>query len=159
MADDAVVLNKQDAPFVDDEFDSGEADIYPGHFLELSDATTAIKSATEDDEGRGLMVGLAFDPEYVKGEAYPNGTRLRCYYVPVGGRVDARLAAGGDLTASADADISAGDILAEVNLGAVAHVSASTSGGARYMALEASDNSGASAGVGNQVHIEVVRIA
>ena len=165
MAGDAVILNRGDAGFVEDEGPSGETDIYPGHVLELDDNGDFVKSSVEDGTGRGHVVGLPFDPYLEKGEDVTDGTvgeQLRVFIVGVGGRFDGRLAAGADLTNNGDANVSPGDTLKEVNEGALAaHSSATenTADGPLYMALEAVDNSGAAAGVENQTPIEVVRIA
>lgn len=182
MANDAVILNGNDAPFVEDEFDAGETDIYPGNVLELDANGDVIKKATEHSlgtnaPGRGLVADLPFDPSYEKGEDVTGdggvGERVRVAYVPVGGKVDARLAAGGDLADSTEANVGVGEVLEEANVGGLkSHDGTDTTGdgtgaatetvydeGALYMALEAVDNSGAAAGVTNQAAIEVVRIA
>lgn len=165
MANDAVLLNHGEAPFVEYEGDAGEVDVWPGHVLELDGAGDYIKSSDEAGVGRSLVAGLPFNPGLEKGEDATAGTvgeRVRAYFVPVGGRVDARLAAGGDLTSAGNADVSEGDTLKEVNEGALATHSVDTTSdpdGALYMALESVDNSGAAGGVENQTHIQVVRIA
>jgi len=179
MADNTIVENGNDAPFVQDEFDAGEADIYPGHALEIAADGDVVKHATESGidaaaTGLGLFADLnEFDPSTGKGDAYPNGERVGVVHVPVGGRVDARLAAGGDLDTAADANVTEGDVLEEADVGGLkAHTGVDTVGdgtgaasetvydaGALYVARESVDNSGAAAGVENQQHIEVVRIA
>jgi len=164
MADNTIVLNGNYAPFVEDEADAGEADIYPGNTLEGDGAGGVIKTSTEAASGRGLFADVSrSDPSLDKDDPYPDGDRVSVQYVPIGGKVDARLAAGGDLTTAANANVSADDLLVETNVGALAaHDSAETSGdpeGAVYRALEGVDNSGAAAGVENQAEIEVVRIA
>ena len=159
MADNTIVKNGNDAPFVQDEYDAGEADIYPGAALEIAADGDVVKHATEDGTGGGIFADLnEFDPSTGKDDAFPNGERVDVTHVPIGGRVDARLAAGGDLTTAGNANVTEGDILAEANVGALADEAVGGEG-ARYVALESVDNSGAAAGVENQEHIEVVRIA
>lgn len=179
MADNTVKKNSNYAPFVDTEADAGEADIYPGNFLELDGSGDVIKRDSEaslDTQavGRGFMADVSrSDPDLGKTDAYPNGERVSAVYVPVGGTVDARLAAGSDLGTAADANVSENDILEEADVGGLKkHTGTATTGdgtgaatetvydrGALYMALEAVDNSGAAAGVSNQKYIQVVRIA
>lgn len=176
MADNTVILNG-DAPFVEDDLAAAEADIYPGNCLELDSNGDVIKSSAEaavgtQAVGRGLFADLnSYDPNDDKTTAYANSDTVRCVYVPVGGKIDARLAAGGDLTTSADANVTTGDILEEADVGGlkkhtgndVDPTSTTTETtydrGALYMALESVDNSAAAAGVANQKNIEVVRIA
>ena len=162
---DAVLLNHGQAPFVEREGDAGETDMWPGHVLAFDGAGDYIKSADEAGVGHGIVLGRPFAPGLAKGEDATDGTvgeRLRALHIPLGGRIDGRLAAGGDLTSPGDANVAEGDLLKEVNEGALAAHSVDTSNdpdGALYMALEAVDNSGAGAGVENQTHIEAVRIA
>lgn len=179
MADEAVMLNKNVAPFVEDEADAAEADITPGHVLERNTSGNVIKHANESSVnteavGRGMVAILSrSDPDLSKADAYPNGERVHFAHCPIGGKFDGFLAAGGDLTDATEANISDGEVLEEADIGALkAHDGTDTTGdgtgaatetvhdqGALYMALEAVDNSGAAAGVGNQARIEVVRIA
>ena len=167
MADDAVIRNGNDAPFVEDEFDAGETDLYPGNLVGVNSSGQVVKHSSEGATGTGLIVDLPFDPSYEKGEDATGdggvGERIRVAHVPVGGEVDARLAAGGDLTTAANANVTEGDILVETTTGALAnHTDAETGGepeGAVYVALESVDNSGAAAGVTNQVPIEARRVA
>jgi len=164
MADNTIVLNGNVAPFVEDEYAAGEADIYPGNFVEEDGSGDVIKQDAEAATGRGMVAAVSrLDPSLEKADAYPNGDNVTVQYVPIGGKVDARLAAGGDLTTGPNANVSQDDLLVETNVGALAAFdSAETSGtpeGALYRALEGVDNSGAAAGVANQVPIEVVRIA
>lgn len=179
MANDAVKLNGNGAPFVEDEFDAAQADIYPGAALDLDGNGDAVKHATENDvnsqgTAAGVFAGLPFDPARQKGESYAAGERVRAWYVPVGGKLDARLATGGDLTTAARATVGIGEVLETVGLGALASADGSTTTadgtgpaggetvydtGALYMALESADNSAAAAGVSNQIHVKVVRIA
>lgn len=164
MADNSVVKNRNYAPFVDEERLAGEADIYPGSFLQIDGSSDYQKNSTEAASGRGLMADLSRSgADVAKDESYTNGDEVSAVRVPVGGQVEGRLAAGGDLTTASNANVSEDELLVETNVGALAsHTSADTSGdpeGAVYRALEAVDNSGASAGVSNQVYIEVVRVA
>lgn len=179
MARNTIVRNGNDAPFVDDEYDAGEADIYPGNCLEIDANGDVIKHATESGvdaaaTGLGLFADLnEFDPSTGKDDAFPNGERVDVVHVPVGGRVDARLAAGGDLDDATEANVTEGDVLEEADVGGLKkHDGIATTGdgtgaatetvydaGALYVALESVDNSGAAAGVSNQAEIEVVRIA
>lgn len=180
MADNVIKKNANQAPFVDDEANAAESNIFPGNFLEYSGAADEVaKTDTEhslDSQqiGRGLVADISTaDPSQDKTTAYDNDERVSTTHVPVGGIVDARLAAGSDLSDSTEANISINDILEEANLGALKKYDGTdTTGdgtgaatetvhdqGALYMAREAKDNSGASAGVSNQVYIEVVRIA
>ncbi|MDY6778995.1 MAG: hypothetical protein SV760_00280, partial [Halobacteria archaeon] len=165
--------------FVDDEADAGEADITPGHAVELDANGDVIKHDAESSVntkgvGRGMFAILSrSDPELEKEDAYPSGERVSYAHVPIGGTVDAFLAAGGDLDDASKANIEAGEVLEEVDLGALAqHDGTDTTGdgtgsvtetvydqGALYIAEEAVDNSGAAAGIDNQVRIEVTRIA
>jgi len=162
MANNTIVLNGSYAPFVEDEYDAGEADVYPGHAL-TEDANGAVtKTSGEATTGEGMFADVSrSDPSLDKGDAYPNGERVTVQYVPIGGRVDARLASGWHLTTAANANVENGDLLVETNLGALAISEAATNGtpeGALYRALENVDNSGAAAGVQNQTRIQVVRI-
>ncbi|MDY6780214.1 MAG: hypothetical protein SV760_06675 [Halobacteria archaeon] len=179
MANETVVKNQNVAPFVPDERDAGEADIYPGHAVELTANGNVVKHDAESSVntkgvGRGTFAVLSrSDPELGKSEPYPDGERVSVMHVPVGGKVDAFLAAGGDLDDASKANIEAGEVLEEVDVGALAqHDGTDTVGdgtglatetvydqGALYVAEEAVDNSGAAAGVSNQVRIEVTRIA
>lgn len=179
MTDETVILNGNSANFVEDEADAAEADIYPGNVLEYDGSLNVVKSSSElelntQGVGRGMVAILSrSDPDLSKADAYPNGERVHFAHVPIGGKVDARLAAGGDLSATGDANITQGDLLQEADVGALeAYQGITTVGdgtgataetvhdhGALYIALESVDNSGAAAGVGNQVPIEVVRIA
>lgn len=177
MADEAVMLNDNEAPFVEDEADAAEANIFPGNFLELNSSLNVIKRDSEKDVGteavgQGMVAILSrSDPDLSKADAYPNSERVHYAHVPIGGKVDARLAAGGDLSASADANVTQGDLLQEADVGALENYGPSPvdptatmtenvhATGAIYVALESVDNSGASAGVSNQTNIEVVRVA
>jgi hypothetical protein len=166
MADSDIILNATSAPFVEDEADLADSeDAYPGNFVD-GDNGTVSKNGGEATTGLGTIIDLPYDPDVDKGDNIRTdyeGQRLKVQYVPIGGRVSARLNAGADLTTGANADISEDDLLVESALGALAaYASGETSGspeGAVYRALEAVDNSGASAGVGNQVYIDVVRVA
>lgn len=178
MADETVILNGNQAPFVEDELDSAEADIFPGNVLQRNSSGNVIKHDSEgslntEAVGFGMIAILSrSDPDLDKSEAYPNGERVSLAHVPVGGEVDARLAAGGDLADSTEANITEGDILEEADVGALKQYSGTdTTGdgtgaatetvhdkGALYVAQESVDNSGAAAGVSNQTNIEVVRI-
>lgn len=179
----SVLLNSGHAPFVQDEFDSAETTIYAGHMLELDVNADVIKRDGEpaldaaNESGRAIVADVdAFDPDVDKGADLTSGNvgeRLRVQFVPVGGKFTARLAAGGDLTDTTRATVDPTTVLEEVALGAVAeHDGAATTGdgtggaaetvydaGALYLPLESVDNSGAAAGVDNQVYVEVVRIA
>lgn len=177
MANNTIVLNGNAAPFVDDEFDAGEADITPGHALDLDPNGDVVKHSQESDTnqegvGAGLFADVnEFDPSMGKNDAYPTGERVKAQYVPVGGKVDAFLAAGGDLSDSTRANVGPDDVLEQVSGGALAAYDGSdTTGdgtgsvtetvyesGALYKPLEAVDNSGAAAG--EQTRIKVVRIA
>lgn len=179
MSDETVMLNRNGAPFVEDEADAGETNIFPGNCLEYNSSLDVIKHANESSlgtqaVGRGMFAVLSrSDPDLDKDSAYPNGERCHFVHVPVGGKVDARLAAGGDLGTSGDANVTQGDVLEEADIGALKKYDGTdTTGdgtgsttetvhdqGALYVALESVDNSGASAGVANQTNIEVVRIA
>lgn len=184
MADNSVVLNGNDAPFVPDEADaaSGETDITPGHFLERTSSSTVQKHSSEPSldtaaHGRGMIaVPSRADFNLEKVDKYnsdDDGERVFYEHVPVGGHVDAFVEAGGDLTASADANITEGDVLAEGPNGGVMNATGTdTTGdgtgsttetvhdmGALYEAQESVNNSGAAAGVGNQSRIEIKRIA
>lgn len=179
MANETIVLNGNLAPFVDVEADAGEADIYPGNALELDANGDFIKSSSESSVntqgiGRGVVADInEYDPSKTKTDAYPSGDRVHAVAVPIGGETDVRLAAGGDLDDSTKANVTAGDVLEEVDVGAFAkHDGTDTTGdgtgavtetvyaqGALYEALESVDNSGAAAGVSNQTFIEVRRIA
>jgi hypothetical protein len=174
----SIILNGNGAPFVEDEGDAAEADVYPGAALELDANGDLVKHVQETDLNQqgtaaGLFADLPFDPQKDRTQSYDAGERVRTVYVPVGGKVQARLATGGDLADGARANVGIGDTLETVALGALAaHDGSDTTGdgtgaatetvydeGALYMALEAVDNSGAAAGVDNQAAIQVVRIA
>lgn len=166
MANDTVILNQNAASFVESERDSGETNIYPGHLLTVNSSGEFQKVPLEAAPGDGTVADLpSFDPDVEMGEDLTSGNvgeRIRGQAVGIGGEFHARLAAGGDLTNSADADVSVGDTLKEVNLGAVAFPSTDTAPSAvsaLYRALETVDNSGAAAGVDNQVYIKVRRVA
>lgn len=180
MADNTVKKNSAYAPFVDFEANAAESDIYAGNFLEYSGAddevikTDAEASVDTQAVGRGLIADVSrSDPTQAKGDGYDNDERVSVTAVPIGGVVEARLAAGGDLDASGDANVSINDVLEEADVGALKkHTGTDTTGdgtgsatetvydrGALYLAREAQDNSSASAGVSNQVYIEVIRIA
>lgn len=167
MADDAILQNSGHAPFVQDEADAGETDVYGGHMLTLNSSGEVVKTSGEAATGHGMVADVdSFDPEVDKDEDLTSGNvgeRIRYQSVPIGGKFEARLAAGADLTTSANANVTEGDLLTETDLGAVANFdSAETQGtpdGALYEALESVDNSGASAGVANQTYITVRRVA
>jgi len=167
MSGESVLLNSGKAPFVQDERDSAETDIYGGNFLTTDSNGEVSKTSGEASTGEGTIADVdSFDPDVDKGEDLTSGNageRIRTQEVPVGGQLDARLIAGGDLTTAANANITEGDLLVESDLGALAAFSsAETSGtpeGALYRALESVDNSGAAAGVSNQTYINVERIA
>lgn len=184
MSDNAVVLNRNVAPFVEDEDDaaSGETDITPGHCLERTSSGTVQRKTGEislDTEapGRGMVaVPSKADFSHDKSEKYnsdDDGERVFYEHVPVGGEFDGFVEAGGDLTDSANANISDGDVLVEgPNGGLMNNPGTDTTGdgtgtatetvhptGALYEALESVDNSAAAAGVDNQVRIEAQRVA
>lgn len=166
MADDAIILNGTEAPFVQNEGDLADTeDAYPGNFVDGTEGTVS-KNGGEAATGLGAILDLPVDPEVDKGDNIREdyeGQRVEIKEIPIGGEVEARLNAGGDLTTAANANISEGDLLVESANGALAaFASAETSGtpeGAVYRALEAVDNSGAAAGIANQVYIHVVRVA
>lgn len=177
MADNTVVLNGNYAPFVEDEYDAGSGSIVPGHALDVDANGDVIRhsgdpAVNNEAVGNGIFADVSrSDPSLDKADAYPSGERVTAQYVPVGGKVDAFLAAGGDLSDGTRANVDTTDVLEEVADGALAkHDGADTTGdgsgsgtetvydtGALYKPLEAVDNSGAAAG--NQARIEVVRIA
>jgi hypothetical protein len=177
MADNTIVLNGNYAPFVEDEYDAGEGSIQPGHALDVDANGDVIRhsgdpSVNTEAVGNGIFADVSrSDPSLDKADAYPNGDRVTAQYVPVGGKVDAFIAAGGDLGDGTRANVDTTDVLEEVADGALAaHDGADTTGdgtgaavetvyetGALYKPLEAVDNSGAAAG--EQARIEVVRIA
>lgn len=177
MADETIVLNGNIAPFVDEEFDAGNGNIEPGMALEIDANGDVIPHSTDpstntEGVGLGLFADLnEFDPSTSKSDTYTSGERVKCQYVPVGGKVDALLAAGSDLSDSTRANISEGDVLEEIDNGTLAeHDGSDTTGdgtgsatetvfdvGALYMALEAVDNSGAASGETSR--LQVVRIA
>jgi len=177
MSDNTVVLNGNAAPFVDDEFDAGNGNIEPGMVLEFDANDDVIPHSTDpstDTEavGQGMFAELnEFDPSQTKSDTYPSGERVKVVYCPVGGKVDALLAAGSDLTDSARANVGPQDVLEEIDNGTLAeHDGSDTTGdgtgaatetvfdtGALYVPLESVDNSGAASAATSR--IEVVRIA
>jgi len=184
MSDNTVVLNGNDAPFVPDEADaaSGETNITPGHFLELTSSSTVQKHSSEPSldtkaHGRGMVaVPSKADFSHAKADKYntnDDGERVFYEHIPVGGKVDAFVEAGNDLTDSSNANVSEGDVLVEgPNGGLMVAPGTDTTGdgtgsgtetvhdmGALYEAQESVDNSSASSGVSNQSRIEVKRIA
>lgn len=184
MANESVMLNRNVAPFVEDEApaESGETDITPGHFLERkSDGDVGKKSGEiavgTDAPGRGMVAILSrSDPTLTKSDAYnqdDDQEQVHYAHVPIGGEVDAFVESGGDLSSSSDANITEGDELVEGPTGGLMKSPGQdTTGdgtgsatetvhpvGALYEAQESVDNSGASAGVSNQKRIEVKRIA
>jgi len=167
MSGDAVLKNSGQAPFVHDEYDSAETNIYGGSFLATDSNGEVSKTSGEAATGEGTIADVdSFDPGVDKDEDLTSGNvgeRIRTQAIPVGGVVEGRLIAGGDLTSAGNANISEGDLLVESDKGALAaYDSAETSGdpeGALYRARESVDNSGAAAGVSNQAYIEVERIA
>jgi hypothetical protein len=169
MSENTVILNGNIVSFAADEADaaSGETDITPGHFIDLNSNGEANLQSGEATTGRGLMATLPRDAfGRGKSDKYntdDDGERVHYAHVPVGGEFDGFLAAGGDLTTAANANVTQNDLLVETDNGALANFSsAETSGtpeGALYRAQESVDNSGASAGVDNQVRIEAERIA
>jgi len=173
----SVVLNGGHAPFVEDEFDAGEdAVIKPGHALELDANADVVRHTQETDLNQrgpatGMFAELPFDPAKEKPDTFALDERVPVVYCPVGGKVDALLAAGGDLGDGSRANVDpttpveavAGGVLAE-------HDGTATTGdgtggatetvydeGALYLPLESVDNSGAAAG--ETARVEVVRIA
>jgi hypothetical protein len=168
MADDAIVLNGNEVTFVEEEGQptTDTEEIYPGNLVVFDANGDVTKNGGEAATGHGQVLDLPFDPDVDKGDNLNGeyaGNRASVKSIPIGGEVDLRLAAGGDLTTAANANVTQGDLLVEsANGGLAAFASAETSGtpeGAVYEALESVDNSGAAAGVGNQVYIEVRRIA
>lgn len=167
MSGEAVLKNTGKAPFVQDEYDAAETSIYGGNFLTTDANGEVSKTSGEAATGEGTLADVdSFDPDVDKDEDLTSGNvgeRLATQSIPVGGVVEGRLIAGGDLTTAANADVTEGDLLVESDLGALAaYSSAETSGdpeGAVYRARESVDNSGAAAGVENQVYIEAERIA
>lgn len=168
MSDNTVILNGNEAPFVEDEADaaSGETDITPGHFCTLDSSREVNLQSGEATDGRGLIAVVSrSDPSLSKSDKYnsdDDGERVHLAYVPIGGKIDGFVAAGGDLTTSGNANVSEGDFLRETDNGALANADSETEGSRDeplYRAEEAVDNSGASAGVDNQSRIEVRRVA
>lgn len=163
MADNVVLRNRNEATEVNRESAiAADETITPGHVVGFNADGEAVLANHADGTGTGEVAILnEHDPETDRDTQYdPDADRLRfAAPLPVGGEADLFLAAGGDLATAADADISEGDILAEVDNGALADEAATTGGGARYRAIDTVDNSGAAAGVDNQVRIAVRRIA
>jgi len=168
MADETVILNGNAAPFVEDESGaaSGETDITPGHFVTLDSSREVNLQSGEATDGRGIIaVQSRSDPSLTKSDKYnsdDDGERVSLAYVPIGGKVDAFVVAGADLTTVGNANISEGDLLVETDNGGLANAHSETRGSddnVLYRAEEAVDNSGASAGVDNQSRIEARRVA
>jgi len=178
MAGETVILNGNEVQFAELEFaDDGTGDIQPGHFLELDANGEVSRHSQETDldqegAGAGMMADLhRSDPSHGKSDTYGAGENVHGTVVPIGGRVDTFLAAGGDLDDGTRANVDPSDVLEQVANGAVAeHDGTDTTGdgtgtatetvfdeGALFIPLESADNSGAAAG--EQQRIEVVRIA
>lgn len=164
MADDTILKNANNAPFVESEADAGEGSIYPGNFLEYAADGDVQKHSGEAGVdtaavGMGLIADLSFDPDDTIDDAYDADERVRTATVPVGGEVYARVEAGGDLTTGSEANLTTGDPCAEGPTGGLMLVSGNNEVGAVYVALEDVDNSGAAAGVTNQVRALFRRVA
>jgi len=177
MAGETVILNGNEVPFPELEFDAAAGDIEPGHFLELDTNGDVQRHSQETDldqqgAGAGLIADInRSDPSKGKSDTYPNGEVVHATVVPIGGRTDAFLAAGGDLSDGTRANVDPSSVLEQVADGALAeHDGTDTVGdgtgaatetvydeGALFVPLESVDNSGAAAG--EQARIEVVRIA
>lgn len=181
MADNVVERNSNIAPYVpfEGEVDGAEADLTPGHMAERTSTGTYQRKSGEiavdtNAPGRGLVASVNEDnPSSGRDTKYTSGENAHFYHVPVGGEFDGFVEAGGDLSDATLANINDGDVLAEgPNGGLMNAPGITTSGdgtgaaaedvydhGALYEAQEAVDNSGAAAGVDNQVRINVRRIA
>ena len=157
MANNSITHNRNYAPFVDDEFPAANGNILPGHELELDANTDVLRNSGESSPGRGMVADLSkSNPDLGRDDTYPSGERVSVVYVPVGGEVTLRLAAGGDLGTASRADVDTTDVLESVGDGAVAAIDdGSDVEGALYQPLEDVDNSGAAAG--EQTTIEAVR--
>lgn len=143
-----------------------DGQVEPGRLLDVTGGDPTTVAEYDEDEPTGEAFRIAMEPQIPKDastdpidETYSDGDH--CHY-RVGRSGDtfdnARLAAGGDLASSSDANISAGDKLAITNENSETGVlkAASTNGAEVAIALEAVDNSSASAGDVARIHVEVL---
>jgi len=143
-----------------------DGQVEPGRLLDVTGADPTTVGEYDADQPTGATFRIAMEPQIPKDastdpidETYSDGDHCHYRVGRAGDTFDnARLAAGGDLGTAADANISVGDKLAITNENGETGVlkSASTAGAEVAIALEAVDNSGASAGDVARIHVEVL---
>lgn len=151
-----VLLHGRDS----DRFD-GEADgtVTPGHLIDYNgtnadDDLTFVVHGTDDGEA-----GPRFAMEYAKtgrgiDADYSDGDHGEYYVALPGERIYAFVAAGPDLSTAANATVTAGDYLVSAGDGSLR--AGGSAGNAVAQAVEAVDNSTASAGEQARLHVEVL---
>jgi hypothetical protein len=111
--------------------------------LNTDDAVDVMVAEESADAGRGIDDDYS-DGDYMEARAPLPGEQFYMWLI-----------AGGDATASSDANVSVGDVLAPSGTDGTLEAAGSNSNGS-FVAVEAVDNSGASSGSHNRLKVEAI---